>query len=140
MPLCPSACRPWSGLVLGLGVGVATHDMPRLDMAPRPRAVTPPEKSPSPRQFVHLTLQLAHDRCLFSCTSFLASQWCLWAQGTHGIWYGYLSMMLLPVYVWNYTSDTFHMYSNCICSLLSIVLVCFNRIWVFTSMCLRRTE
>lgn len=39
--------------------------MPGSDTAPRPRAVSPAEISPSPWQFVHLTLQLAHDRCLF---------------------------------------------------------------------------
>ena len=44
--------------------------MPGPDMALRPRAVTPAETSPLPPQFVHLTLQLAHDRCLFLRTGF----------------------------------------------------------------------
>ena len=45
-------------------------DMPGPDMAPRPRAITPVEISPLPGQFVRLTLQLAHDRCLFPRTGF----------------------------------------------------------------------
>lgn len=49
-------------------------DMPGPDMAPRPRAVTPAETSPPPPQFVHLTLQLAHDRCLFPRTGFSPSE------------------------------------------------------------------
>lgn len=136
---CHCAPQQAAGLGVGWGGG-ALHDMPGPDMAPRPRAVTPAETSPSPPQFVHLTLQLAHDRCLFPRTGFSPSQWCLWAQGTHGIWYGCLSTMLLAVKVCDYTIDTFHICSHCICSPLSMALPCLSYVCVVMCMYLWGTN
>lgn len=123
---CHCAPQQMAGLGVGWRGGGALHDMPGPDMAPRPRAVTPAETSRSPPQFVHLTLQLAHDRCLFPRTGFFPLQWCLWAQGTHGIWYGCLSTKLLAVKECEYTSDTFHFRSHCIFRPLNMASLCLN--------------
>lgn len=102
----------------------ALHDMPGPDMAPRPRAVTPAETSPSPPQFVHLTLQLAHDRCLFPRTGFpprsdASEPRARSASGT-GVCPPSCSLE-----VCDYTSDTFHIRSHRIRSPLSFrVCVC----------------
>lgn len=71
----------------------------------RPRAVKPAVTSPSPWQFVHITLQLACDRCLFPYT---------------GVY-----PLLVFANVWKYTSDIIQICSHFICSPLSILeLVC----------------
>lgn len=68
-------------------------------------AVNPAVTSPSPWQFVHITLQLACDRCLFPYTD--------------------VYPLLVFANVWKYTSDIIQICSHFICCPLSMLeLVC----------------